>query len=50
MTGIVRKLMVSYYNLKLKGTLRHLFFENQSYPNMRHRRAVFYVNKEFLYW
>lgn len=30
-----------------KGNVETLVFENQSYPNMRHRRAVFYVNKEF---
>ncbi|MFR4377216.1 MAG: heparin-sulfate lyase HepC [Bacteroides stercoris] len=30
-----------------KGNVETLVFENQSYPNMRHRRAVFYVNKEY---
>lgn len=30
-----------------KGNVETLVFENQSYPTMRHRRAVFYVNKEF---
>lgn len=30
-----------------KRNVETLVFENQSYPNMRHRRAVFYVNKEF---
>ena len=49
MTGIVRK-AERILQSETKGNVETLVFENQSYPNMRHRRAVFYVNKEFLYW
>lgn len=29
------------------GTIEKIVFENQGYDNLKHRRAVFYVNKEF---
>ncbi|WP_308755507.1 heparin-sulfate lyase HepC [uncultured Bacteroides sp.] len=42
---------ISYAEGKLllaeEGTTEKLVFENQGYDNLKHRRAVFYVNKEF---